>query len=52
MSPILTSWAQVAVIAGGPLLAMHLQNRSIAYLDKRIDDLRADMANRFNDLRA
>jgi hypothetical protein len=63
MNPVFTSWAQVAVIAGGYLLGIYFQNRSIAHLDKRIDDLRndmtkriddlrADMANRFNDLRA
>lgn len=46
------SWAQVAVIAGGYLLGLYFQNRSIGHLDKRIDDLRADMADRFNDLRA
>ncbi len=52
MNPIFTGWAQVTVIAGGYLLGIYFRNRSIAHLGKRIDDLRADIANRFNDLRA
>jgi len=52
MNPIFTGWAQVTAIAGGYLLGIYFQNRSIAHLGKRIDDLRADIANRFTDLRA
>jgi hypothetical protein len=52
MNPSMTSWARVAVLAGGYLLGIYFQNRSIAHLDKRIDDLRSDMMNRCNDLRA
>ena len=51
MNPLLTSWGQVAIIVGGYLLGIYFQNRSIAQLDKRIDDLRSDTNNRFGDLK-
>lgn len=44
MSPIVNQWGPVAVIVGGYLLGIFLQNR-------RIDDLRDSMNKRFDDLR-
>jgi hypothetical protein len=51
MNPIISQWGPVAVIVGGYLLGIYFQSRSIAHLDRRIDDLRDSMTTRFNDLR-
>jgi hypothetical protein len=51
MNPIISQWGPVAVIVGGYLLGIYFQSRSIAHLDRRIDDLRDAMTTRFNDLR-
>jgi hypothetical protein len=51
VNPIVTQWGPVAVIVGGYLLGIYFQSRSIAHLDRRIDDLRDSMTSRFNDLR-
>ena len=51
MNPIAPGWGQVAVIVAGYLLGSYFQSRSIAHLDKRIDDLRGEINNRFHDLR-
>lgn len=50
MNP-LTQWGPVAVIVGGYLLGIYFQSRSIAHLDRRIDDLRDSINKRFEDLR-
>ena len=47
----LNQWGHVAVIVGGYLLGVYFQNRSIAHLDRRIDDLRDSMNKRFDDMR-
>jgi hypothetical protein len=39
------------VIVGGYLLGVFFQSRSIAHLDRRIDDLRDSMNKRFDDSR-
>jgi hypothetical protein len=51
MNPIMNQWGPVAVIVGGYLLGVYFQSRSIAHLDRRIDDLRDSMGKRFDDLR-
>ena len=50
MNPLVNTWSQVAVIIGGYLLGIYFQNRSIAHLEKRVDDLRVDHDRRFTDL--
>ena len=40
-------WGVVAVIVLGYVLGFYFQSRSIAHLDKRIDDLRAEINARF-----
>ena len=40
-------WGAVAVIVLGYVLGFYFQSRSIAHLDKRIDDLRAEINARF-----
>ena len=50
MNPIINQWGPVAVIVGGYLLGVYFQSRSIAHLDRRIDDLR-DSSKRIDDLR-
>ena len=44
-------WGAVAVIVLGYVLGFYFQSRSIAHLDKRIDDLRAELNHRFDDLK-
>jgi Tfp pilus assembly protein PilN len=44
-------WGAAAVIVLGYVLGFYFQSRSIAHLDKRIDDLRAELNHRFDDLR-
>jgi len=51
MNPIINQWGPVAVIVAGYLLGAYFQSRSIAHLDRRIDDLRDSVNNRFDDLR-
>jgi hypothetical protein len=53
MKPVnqFSQWGPVAVIVGGYLLGVYFQNRSIAHLDRRIDDLRDSMNKRFDDMR-
>jgi hypothetical protein len=51
MSPFINQWGPVAVIVGGYLLGIYFQSRSIAHLDRRIDDLRDSVNSRFDDLR-
>jgi hypothetical protein len=51
MIPIINQWGPVAVIVGGYLLGIYFQSRSIAHLDRRIDDLRDSMTARIDDLR-
>jgi hypothetical protein len=50
MNPI-NQWGPVAVIVGGYLLGVYFQSRSIAHLDRRIDDLRDSLSKRLDDLR-
>jgi hypothetical protein len=50
VNPIINQWGPVAVIVGGYLLGIYFQSRSIAHLDRRIDDLRDSMNKRFDDL--
>ncbi len=51
MNPMINQWGPVAVIVGGYLLGAYFQSRSIAHLDRRIDDLRDSMSKRLDDLR-
>ena len=51
MNPVINQWGPVAVIVGGYLLGVYFQSRSIAHLDRRIDDLRDSVNRRFDDLR-
>lgn len=51
MNPIINSRGPIAVIAGGYLLGIYFQSRSIGHLDRRIDDLRDSMTSRIDDLR-
>jgi|HubBroStandDraft_6_1064221.scaffolds.fasta_scaffold131598_2 hypothetical protein len=51
MNPIINQWGPVAVIVGGYLLGVYFQSRSIAHLDRRIDDLRDSLSKRLDDLR-
>lgn len=51
MNPIINQWGPVAVIVAGYLLGAYFQSRSIGHLDRRIDDLRDSVNNRFDDLR-
>jgi hypothetical protein len=44
MNPIINQWGPVAVVVGGYLLGIFSQNR-------RIDDLRVSINNRFDDFR-
>jgi Tfp pilus assembly protein PilN len=44
-------WGAVVVIVLGYALGFYFQSRSIAHLDKRIDDLRAELNHRFDDLK-
>jgi Tfp pilus assembly protein PilN len=44
-------WGAVVVIVLGYVLGFYFQSRSIAHLDKRIDDLRAEINHRFDDLK-
>jgi len=43
-------WGAVVVIVLGYVLGFYFQSRSIAHLDKRIDDLRAEMNARFAEI--
>jgi Tfp pilus assembly protein PilN len=43
-------WGAVGVIVLGYVLGFYFQSRSIAHLDKRIDDLRAEMNARFGEI--
>jgi hypothetical protein len=45
-------WGAMVVIVLGYVLGFCFQSRSIAHLDKHIDDLRAEFNHRFDDLRA
>ncbi|MGP0074573.1 MAG: hypothetical protein ACLPWF_21875 [Bryobacteraceae bacterium] len=45
MIPIINQWGLVAVIVVGYLLGAYCQSRSIAHLDRRIDDLRDSLVN-------
>jgi hypothetical protein len=47
---LVNQWSQVAVIVGGYLLGMYFQNRGLAHLGRRIDDLRDSINNRFDDM--
>jgi len=51
MNPIINQWGPVAVIVGGYLLGVYFQSRSIAHLNRRIDDLRDSLSKRLDDLR-
>jgi hypothetical protein len=51
MNPIINQSGSVAVIVGGYLLGVYFQSRSIAHLDRRIDDLRDSLSKRLDDLR-
>ncbi|HTT60183.1 MAG TPA: hypothetical protein VMG35_00025 [Bryobacteraceae bacterium] len=58
MNPAVLNWGPAAVIVGGYLLGIYFQNRSIAHLERRIDDtnnrishLESEFNNRFSDLR-
>ena len=51
MNPVMNQWGPVAVIVGGYLLGIYFQSRSIAHLDRRIDDLRDSLSRRIDDLR-
>jgi Tfp pilus assembly protein PilN len=44
-------WGAVVVIVLGYVLGFYFQSRNIAHLDKRIDDLRAELNHRFDDLK-
>ena len=44
-------WGAVVVIVLGYVLGFYFQSRSIGHLDKRIDDLRAELNHRFDDLK-
>ncbi len=50
MNPVINQWGPVAAIVGGYLLGIYFQSRSIAHLDRRIDDLRDSINKRFDDL--
>jgi hypothetical protein len=50
MNPLINQWGPVAVIVGGYLLGVYFQSRSIAHLDRRIDDLRDSLSKRLDDL--
>jgi len=59
MSSAALQWGPVAIIMIGLVLGFYFNNRSIAHLDRRIDDLRAAVDyrfdavdHRFDDLRA
>jgi len=43
-------WGAVVVIVLGYVLGFYFQSRSIAHLDKRIDDLRAAMNGRLGEI--
>ena len=47
MTPSENTWPQVAVVVGGYLLAIYVQNRKLARLAKRIDDIRIEMNSHF-----
>ncbi len=51
MTPIINQWGPVAVIVLGYVLGFYFQSRSIAHLDRRIDDLRDSVTKRMDDLR-
>src|SRR3984885_14374173 len=51
MTPLINQWGPVAVIVVGYLLGIYFQSRSIAHLDRRIDDLRDSINRRLDDLR-
>jgi len=51
MNPVMNQWGPVEVIVGGYLLGIYFQSRSIAHLDRRIDDLRDSLSRRIDDLR-
>jgi hypothetical protein len=51
MNPLINQWGPVAGIVGGYLLGVYFQSRSIAHLDRRIDDLRDSLSKRLDDLR-
>ena len=51
MNPIINPWGPVAVIVLGYVFGFYFQSRSIAHLDRRIDDLRDSMTKRMDDLR-
>jgi len=42
-------WGAVVVIVLGYVPGFYFQSRSIAHLDERIDDLRAEINHRFDD---
>ena len=51
MSSVALQWEQVAIIMIGLVLGFYFNNRSIAHLDKRIDDLRVEVNHRFDDMK-
>lgn len=44
-------WAAVAVIVLGYVIGFYLNHRGLENLNRRIDDLRTEMNNRFTDLK-
>ncbi len=48
MGSLALQWGPVAIIMIGLILGFYFNNRSIAHLDKRIDDLRAAVDHRFD----
>jgi uncharacterized coiled-coil DUF342 family protein len=50
MHPVVLNWGLVAVIMGGYLLGISLQNRGIAALRAEMNNRLGDMNNRLNDM--
>ena len=48
MSATALQWGPVAIIMIGLILGFYFNNRSIAHLDKRIDDFRGAVDHRFD----